>query len=60
MPLLFFSRGEVCGRWELTESAEDNKRERVANDPFADGSDDHENAAEEEICSWVGEFGQIG
>ena len=42
----------VC--WELTESAEDDKRESVANDPLANSSEDHEDAAEEEVRGWTG------
>ena len=42
-------------RWKLTEGAEDNKGESVANDPLSNGSEDHQYPAEEEVCSWTGD-----
>lgn len=43
-------------RWKLTKGAEYDEGERVTNDPLADSSEYHEDAAEEEVCSWT----QIG
>lgn len=37
----------------LTKSAKDDKRKSVADDPLANGSDDHEETAEEEVCGWT-------
>lgn len=47
-------------RRKLTKSAEDNKRESVANDPLSNGSEDHEDATEKEICSWIGDEIRLG
>ena len=45
---------------KLTESAKDDKREGVTNDPLANGSEDHEKAAEKEICGWNGQHVRLG
>ena len=47
-------------RRDLTKSAEDNKRKGVANDPLSNGSKDHEDATEKEICSWIGAEVRLG
>lgn len=44
--------GEIVDKsWKLTKSAEYNKGERITNDPLANRSEYHEDAAEEEIGS---------
>ena len=47
-------------RWRLTESAKDNKGKSIANDPLANGSDEHKDAAEEEVCSWTEDAVRLG
>ena len=47
------------GRCRLTEGAKDNEGEGIANNPLADGSENHKQAAEEEICSWIHRAFQI-
>ena len=43
-----------------TEGTEDDEGESVADDPLSNGSDDHEDAAEEEVCSWTGDEVRLG
>lgn len=46
--------------WKLTESAKDNKGKSVANDPLSNGSNEHKDAAEEEVCSWTEDAIRLG
>lgn len=47
-------------RWKLTESAKDDKGKSIANDPLANGSDEHKDAAEEDVCSWIEDAIRLG
>ena len=47
-------------RRKRTEGTEDHEGESVADDPLSNGSDDHEDAAEEEVCSWTGGEVRLG
>lgn len=45
-------QGCTEGEPEGAKGAENDEGEGVADDPFADGANDHEEAAEEEVCAW--------
>lgn len=55
MSVMPLSSEECDVRRALTKSAKDNKGESVANDPLSNGSYDHEDPAEEQVCSWRGD-----
>lgn len=42
----------MCIEDRLTESAEDDEGKGVADDPFTDGAENHEDAAKEEVGTY--------